>query len=604
MTNLSQKKREHMLEFLNQIREEHSDDSSLIAINEIENKLTSIRYGLVWEEHEERVDIEMKTKVPVFTEVTEREIKGDKNSNYFNFLLEGDNLHSLKLLEKTHRGKIDAIYIDPPYNTGKKDFKYNDTYLKTDDVFKHSMWLSFMNERLEIAKKLMKDDALIFISIDENEGFQLKLLCDTIFGEENLISNLIWKKKKGGSNDARYVATEHEYIFMYTKNKNKLDKIFLPHSSDYLERYKNNDGIGRFYWDTFKRKSGKQYYPITCPDGTILQYEKNGDTISWLRSENRFKNDLEIGDIRIVQVKGKWTVHFKQREPQGKKPRTILLDVGTTSSGSQELKNMFGRENIFSNPKPTSLIKYLLNFKSDNNITVLDFFAGTGTTGQAVLDLNESDGGNRHFILCTDNEEGICENITNKRIEKTIMGYNYIGKREDVLFEKKLAVKDLSNMESMLDNNNNIIESNSKKFDEIKQVLEEGILKVIGVTNYDETVAGISANLKYYKTDFVDKVSDNHLNYCITEALQSHIKEMVQLENGVGIGNDNHILLLTDEDADALESNSSRLEHCKGIYISRNVLLTSNQEKLFKSLEIKTIPDYYFENELREAGEL
>lgn len=185
MANLSQQKRQRMLEFLQTIREEHKDDDDvLIAIGEIESELNAKKYGLVWEQHEEAVDVQMRDNIPVFTECADKEIfaaPGEK----FNFLLEGDNLHSLRLLEKTHLGKIDLIYIDPPYNTGNQDFRYDDVYVDELDTYRHSKWLSFMSERLRIAAKLLAPHGFIFISIDDKEAAQLKLLCDEIFGDAN-----------------------------------------------------------------------------------------------------------------------------------------------------------------------------------------------------------------------------------------------------------------------------------------------------------------------------------------------------------------------------------------------------------------------------------
>jgi len=341
MANLSQQRREKMLAFLETLKEQHTDDDSLIALGEIEKELKSKKYGLVWEEHEEAVDVQMKTQIPVFTEVKEREICAGENGAY-NFLLEGDNLHSLYLLEKTHRGKIDVIYIDPPYNTGKKDdFKYNDAFVVKEDTFRHSKWLSFMAERLKIAKKLLTEQGVIFISIDDNEQAALKLLCDEILGEHNYITSLIWQKKKGGSNDSRHVATEHEYILVYANHIDDLNNIFIEYDENYVSRYKEKDEIGKYFWDTFKRKSGKQYYPIICPDGTVLQYDENGEPISWLRSEARFLSDLKAGEVRIIEVNGKWTVHFKQRQPKGYKPRSIITEYGTTSTGADQAKKIF-----------------------------------------------------------------------------------------------------------------------------------------------------------------------------------------------------------------------------------------------------------------------
>lgn len=542
MANLSQIKREQMISFLEKLKEQHSDDESLIAINQIEKELTSKKYGLVWEEHEEEVDVKMQTHIPVFTEAKEREIVGNSDSEEYNFLLEGDNLHSLNLLEKTHRGKIDVIYIDPPYNTGSKDFMYNDMQVAYEDTFRHSKWLSFMAERLLIAKKLLSKQGMIFISIDDNEYAQLKLLCDSIFGEQNYITALIWQKKKGGGNDSRHVATEHEYIMFYANNKDLLNNLFIPYGDDYATRYKEIDEKGRYFWDTFKRKSGKQYYPITCPDGTLLENDDNGEPISWLRSEKRFLSDLEEGEARIIKINGKWTVHFKQRQPEGYKPRSLITEYGTTSDGATELKKIFNLTNAFSNPKPVNLIKHLVKFCYSEDITILDFFAGSGTTGQAILELNKEDGGNRHFILCTNNENNICQEVTYQRLKTVIT-----GKRADG-------------------------------------------------SEYSE---GLPANLKYYKTDFVTKDSEE-----IYDDLLEHIEEMIQLQYGIKIDNKMYVIIMDDEEMDDFEKCFADYKDLQAVFIDQDVLLSTSQEKMLQDINTYIIPDCYFDFELREAGEL
>ena len=190
-SNISKQKREKMMRFLSKLKEEHKDDDSmLIALAEIEAELNAKKYGLVWEEHEEAVDVMMKDNIPVFTECIDKEIHASDSDSY-NFLLEGDNLHSLHLLEKTHKGKIDVIYIDPPYNTGSNDFIYDDNMIDNSDGFRHSKWLSFMSERLSIARNLLSNKGLILISINEIELYALKLLCDSIFGEINFLANFI-----------------------------------------------------------------------------------------------------------------------------------------------------------------------------------------------------------------------------------------------------------------------------------------------------------------------------------------------------------------------------------------------------------------------------
>lgn len=542
MANLSQIRREKMLNFLETLKEQHSDDASLIAINQIEKELTSKKYGLVWEEHEEEVDVKMQTHIPVFTEIEDREIVGDPESKQYNFLLEGDNLHSLKLLEKTHKGKIDVIYIDPPYNTGSKDFIYNDVQVAYEDTFRHSKWLSFMASRLKLAKKLLSKKGMIFISIDDNEQSQLKILCDSILGENNYITSLIWQKKKGGGNDSRHVATEHEYVLFYALDKETLDNIFIPYGDEYLTRYKEKDENGRFFWDTFKRKSGKQYYSIQCPDGTILEKDENGEPISWLRSESRFLSDLEQGEVRIIKIKDNWTVHFKQRQPEGYKPRSLMTEYGTTSDGAAELKKIFNKTNAFSNPKPVDLIKFLIKFCAKDDAIILDFFAGSGTTGQAVLDLNSEDGGNRKFILCTNNENNICEEVTYRRLKTVITGKRVDG------------------------------------------------------SDYSE---GRKANLKYYKTDFVDKASDE-----IYDDLLEHIKEMIQLQYGVKVDNQKYIMIMDDEEIDDFENHFSEYKNIEAVFINQDVLLTTSQERLLQNVNTQIIPDCYFDFELREVGEL
>lgn len=188
MANLSQEKRQRMLAFLDTIRQEHKDDDDvLIALGEIESELNAKKYGLVWEQHEEAVDVMMRTHIPVFTEDAGKEITTSAGGVY-NFLLEGDNLHSLRLLEKTHTGKIGVIYIDPPYNTGSNDFTYDDAFVDSKDAYRHSKWLSFMDARLRILRNLLSSTGVIFISIGEQEVSSLKLLCDDVFGEENGIT--------------------------------------------------------------------------------------------------------------------------------------------------------------------------------------------------------------------------------------------------------------------------------------------------------------------------------------------------------------------------------------------------------------------------------
>lgn len=342
-----------------------------------------------------------------------------------NLYIEGDNLDVLKLLQETYLGKVKMIYIDPPYNTGN-DFVYEDDfaqntgdYLANSGQFDeegnkmvpnpetngrfHTDWLNMIYPRLKLAKDLLTEDGVIFISIDDNETGNLRKICEDIFGTSNFISQMIWQNKKGGGNDSLHIAVEHEYVLAYAKSKPNLAAFYELYSDSYATRYKENDKIGKFYWDTFKRKSGKQYYPIECPDGTILEIDDDGNPISWLRSRARFEQDMRDDEIRIISVNGKWSVQFKQRMPQGKKPRsifttaTVIDDKGTTSTGANDVFNYF-KKDVFSNPKPVELLKFLLGFGLSRNDLVLDFFSGSGTICEAIMEANASDSGKRKYI--------------------------------------------------------------------------------------------------------------------------------------------------------------------------------------------------------------
>lgn len=546
MANLEQQRREQMLSFLETLKEQHNDDASLIAINQIEKELTSKKYGLVWEEHEEEVDVKMKTHIPVFTEVKEKEIVGNSESDEFNFLLEGDNLHSLRLLEKTHKGKIDVIYIDPPYNTGHKDFIYDDAFVDRQDGYSHSKWISFMEKRLKIAHSLLKSSGTIFISIDDNEYANLKLLCDEIFGEENMISDIIWNSRKSVSNDA-VVSLNHNYTLVYTRNINEFNKVKhlfkLPNNEN---GFANPDDDPRGPWkaDPFDAPAIRPNltYEIINPNTGEKFLPPNGR--HWRTEKNKYFELL--ADNRIVFGKtGKSKPQQKrflyEAKEKGATPKSLWDDCGTATDGTKELQDIFGSK-AFDTPKPTGLIKKIIDLAGDKDSLILDFFAGSGTTAQSVLEKNKEDGGNRHFILCTNNDGNICSEVTYPRICTVIT-----GKRQD----------------------------GSKYSD------------------------GIATNMKYYKTDFIDKESEE-----IYEDLLVHIKEMIQLEYGVKVDNTKYVMIIDDEEMDSFEDNISSYKELKTVFINQDVMLTTSQEKMLQNVEVKIIPDCYFDFELREVGEL
>lgn len=356
-----------------------------------------------------------------------------QNANSKNVLIKGDNLEVLKHLKNAYHRKVKMIYIDPPYNTGNGDFIYNDERsftpqslaqmanieleeassilnLTLKNSSTHSAWLSFMYPRLYIARQLLRDDGVIFISIDDNEQANLKLLCDEIFGEDNFVGQIIWQKKKGGGQDSQDFAKEHEYILCYSKyewkindkkeqlSENKFNKIINGKKAiiSKLEKW----GIGALMEDApslyypIKDPNGNDFYPI-APNGEKGRWRKKPENLD---SEHIYWQENSKGRLTPYEVS-----YFDEVKNNEKiiKTRTIFTDYGTTTDATKEILNLFNNQKIFDTPKPLNLIKTLLQLSTtpNSNDIILDFFAGSGTTAQAVMELNAQDNGNREFIL-------------------------------------------------------------------------------------------------------------------------------------------------------------------------------------------------------------
>ena len=416
----------------------------------IELLKTHKKYGLVWEDKPEDVEERLREELPVLTEVKERAIISEDPDAPNHILIEGDNLEALTALTYTHAGKIDVIYIDPPYNTGNKDFVYNDTFVDSEDSFKHSKWLSFMSRRLKIAHKLLSNSGVVFISIDDNEQSQLKLLCDEILGERNFVTKCDWRKKTG-ANDAKDIATITESILVYANNREQTLQNPIwnrDESSRDMDRFKLQDEYvetrGRYYLDTLDR-GGLQYsdslnYGIIAPDGGII-YPNGRDTFVndgwiWKWSKEKVEWGIENGFLEFVKSKksagSKFTIKYKVYENVDNEGN-IKVKVGRAFSnlilepinqqGNAEMTSIFEGKSPFSNPKPMGLIRYLLKIVDRPEITILDFFAGSGTTLHCVMQMNAEDGNNRKCILITNNENQICEQVTYVRAGRAIRGY-------------------------------------------------------------------------------------------------------------------------------------------------------------------------------------
>ena len=561
-TNISKKKRDDLLDKIKQIRafiaaapQDENTGNLLSYLSELEKDVNGKKYGLVFEEHREEINEVLDTHTPVLTEDADLFID---HGGQMNFLLEGDNLAALKLLEKTHRGKIKMIYIDPPYNTANKDFAYDDTRVDLTDTFRHSKWLSFMRERLRIARNLLRDDGILFISIDDNEQSDLKLLCDEIFKEENFFSQVIIQSNKRGQT-YKQIAKTHEYLLIYTRSPeaefNEIDKTDDDNDLNLLDK------IGTYNVRELRNRNPKfgkhnrpnLFYPIYvnpsivdkdgfCPISLayttdycveVYPFNSTGGESCWrwstkLLSENINSNTQFSNVVARAKRDGTFNIYEKYRKTTYK-AKSIWLETDViTEKGTVELGEL-GLSERFPFPKPLFLLKKCLQIGTNSNDIILDFFAGSGTTGHAVMKLNAEDGGTRRFILCTNNENGICRDVTYERIRRVIDKEDY------------------------------------------------------------------AASLKYYKIDYVP-ISDR-MYYEYADELLRHIRELVELENGINFtGNEEIAIVLTDEELEIFLNDESICKKCQKLYMGHDVLLDAQQAQALQEYDIAVniIPDYYY----------
>lgn len=517
-------------------------------LEEIKKLKKQKKFGLVWEDKPEQVVEDCKNNFPVLTEVSDKAISEAENSPT-HLIIEGDNFHSLSVLNVTHKGKIDVIYIDPPYNTGNKDFKYNDHFVDKEDSFRHSKWLSFMEKRLKLAKELLSETGVIFISIDDNEINQLKLLCDEIYAEKNFIAKMIWQQGKKSSGNL--IGINHEYIIVYANNRELIDNPISSwkQKKQGLEKiYNKFEKLKKEYKDDLKTIEkeikkwfnslsendpafNSKHYSLVDEIGLFFADNSCAPDRPETRCHKKLIHPITLKETAVPKLGWRWKeatldkmvennlIYFGENEnvvPKVKKylkdmeyelPYSVFYKDGRGASAELEL--ILGLKK-FNNPKDRIEISRLLNFRK--NSTILDFFAGSGTTGHAVLELNKEDGGNRQFILCTNNENGICEEVTYPRIKTVIT-----GKRTDG-------------------------------------------------TNYSD---GIPANLRYFKTDFIEKSEDTDENRI---SLTKRCYELLQIKES------------------CYESQKSNIESLK-IWRSNNKLLAVIFDRYDKTNDQKYISE-------------
>lgn len=552
-TNISKEKRNLLIKKIEDIKtfiqSSPQDDNTaqlLTYISDIEKDIKGKKYGLVFEEHRESIDELLENNLPVLTEDTDLFID---NGGQMNFLIEGDNLASLKLLEKTHKCKIDIIYIDPPYNTGAKDWKYNNDYVDENDTFRHSKWASMMCARLSIAKNLLTDNGILVCAIDHNELYQIGMILDSLFGEDNRIGICAVVHKPEGRNQEKFFGTSHEYALYYAKNKNlaKFNKVVLD--DEMQQTFDKYDEQGAYKRKNFIRMADGKYatreakpnfwYPIYVSPGLnnfsivkndgwfeIFPVIKSGVERTWKTLPATFMKLVSENSIEADLVDGRVEIYEKLRENQVIKTHWIKKEYHAYHFGSKILNEILGTKK-FDFPKSLFLMRDIFKLISPRKATILDFFAGSGTTGHAVMKLNAEDGGSRKFILCTNNENNICRDVTYERIKRVIAKDDY------------------------------------------------------------------KASLKYFKVDYLP-ISDK-LYYEYADELLLHIRELVELENGINFnGNAEIAIVLTEKELDDFTQNIP--ETCKAIYVGHNVLPTEEQENIFakRKIKVNVIPEYYY----------
>lgn len=593
-TNVSKQKRDELIGKISSIRayiaaapQDENTGSLLTYLSDLEKELGSRKFGLVFEEHREAIDEMLETHTPVLTEDTNLFIN---RGGEVNFLLEGDNIAALELLKKTHSGRIDLIYIDPPYNTGHKDFVYDDSFVDAQDTFRHSKWLSFMCKRLALAKVLLSERGAIFISIDDHECAALKLLCDEIFDESCFVADVSWQRTYSTRNDSKGIPSEVEHILVYS-NKPDWNPNKLPRTEEMDSKYSNpdNDVMPWTSSDAFAADAathqgmvyaiqhpftGKLIYPYNGAHWRYSQQEMLKYMSGWCSyelkdlhdekkraavcgiSEKEIRSDvqaivlsesLEISATKAQAVydRGQWPrFYFTQKGKGGIRRKTYIdnvsgqpptnfwpySNVGHTDEAKKETGKILGDMTAFSTPKPVRLMDRILTIASEPDSTILDFFAGSGTTGHAVLAHNAAHAdSHRKFILCTNNENGICRNVTYERLKR-------------------------------------VMESNDYK-----------------------------ASLKYQVVGFVP--IDERLYYEYADELLHHVRELVELENGVNFtGNAEIAIVLTDEELRKFTADQAALAKCQTLYLGHDILPDGEQENALRANEIQIhiIPDYYY----------
>jgi adenine-specific DNA-methyltransferase len=547
----------------NSMKKDYSNWSKPELIKEIRKLAKRKKYGLVWDDKKEMVAELCKEKLPLLEEDPIKNINNGDNEPA-NIMIEGDNYHALSVLNYTHKGKIDVIYIDPPYNTGAKDWKYNNHYVDEEDPYRHSKWIAFMNKRLRLAKNLLTKKGIICVTIDDYELPRLWMLMEEVFGENNFLGTAAIRINPGGRKSKRKLASQHEYALFFSRtNGTKVSQIEKS-PEEKTHNYKQDENGGWYEArnlrkegaDSLAKDGAKRYYPIYYDSKTgklstikkysetILPLDTKGHKRIWRRDKGVIDNMSEEGNLFVKKTRFGLQIYFKFKGGlDGETPKSFWDEKKFSASehGTQMLNKILGFREAFPFPKsPHATSKCIQVASQKKDAIVLDFFAGSGTTAQAVLELNKNDGGTRKFILCTNNENNIATGVCLPRIKKIMNGYG--------------------------------------------------------------DVVGLGGNLKYYKTDFVDaeptdqnkkKLVDKSTEMlCLKEDCFNNVKKGKEFKIFKNNKNKHLGIIYEDEGIEPFKKEAKKLKEKIVVYVFS--LDESKREEEFEELlhlvELKPIP--------------
>lgn len=639
MANLSKQKRDRMLAFLEELKKTHDDDASIQAFNEIENHIREKKYGLVWEEHSEKVDELLKNNIPILCEDKDRRLCKDKNLPW-NYIIEGDNLQALYLLEKTHRGNVDCIYIDPPYNTGAKDWKYNNDYVDGNDVYRHSKWLSMMKSRLLVAKRLLNPSTgVLILTIDEHEVHHIRCLLEEVFAGF-YIQMVTCVTNPTGATQGRFSRIEEYAIYCFAPNAYVCsfdDPMIGENTTTQEVRWKSllrsgtsarrEDRKNMFYPVYIDTKKG-----VVIRAGNPLPYEESpsfetvdGMEVAWpIRTDNSLgrwsvgaetlnvliqkgyvmlgKYDskrktygityisaetqkmIESGEIIIVGKDDKGVVKIEYAKEHSQAVRTVWYRTRHNAGvyGTNILSAILGKDRKFPFPKSVYVTKDSIAtiMRDRKNALIVDFFAGSGTTLHAVNILNAEDDGNRRCVIVTNNEVSVEEvkKLKQQGFKQGDPEWEALGIAQYVTWPRSVCSiegKDINGKD----------------------------LKGEYITTTDKTIKmsdGFKANVKYFKCNWTPRKPEDYL---LSNALCLHIKEMIELQTAQEVDGEKNVLILNKDDFNKYINDKNIYEKIENIWVNQNMILSPEEMKLLKEKGFKYIPKEYFGQELKEAAE-